>query len=137
MKASEIVIQKLKDEGGKAWVTLLNKDKAYVAFGGSDYFICDKLPYQNVKWDIFDIVVNFLKTQRNGRAAKGSCRNSKVGRDKCGKETVIYAIATEYYGKVEGESSFDPLFVIAAILQWANILRNKRGYLELINVAIW
>lgn len=135
MKASEIVIQKLKDEGGKAWVTMLNKDKAYVAFGGSDYFISDKLPYQNVKWDIFDIVVNFLKQQPHGRASKGSCRNSKVGRNKCGKETVIYAIAIEYYGKAEGESSFDPLFVIAAILKWAGIVRNERGYLELINVA--
>jgi hypothetical protein len=49
----------------------------------------------------------------------------------------MYAIATEYYGKEEGESSFDPLFVIAAILDWAGIARNERGYMELINVAIW
>ena len=47
----------------------------------------------------------------------------------------MYAIATEYYGKEEGESSFDPLFVIAAILDWAGIARNERGYMELINVA--
>lgn len=50
----------------------------------------------------------------------------------CAKGTVMYEIATKYYGKVDGNSSFDPLFVIAAILDWANIARNCRGYLELL-----
>lgn len=44
----------------------------------------------------------------------------------------MYEIATKYYGKVDGNSSFDPLFVIAAILDWAKIARNCRGYLELL-----
>lgn len=137
MKASELVIKKLRESGGEAWITLLNGDEARVTIGGRDYFVSDKLPYQNVDWSIFDIVVDFLKKQRYGRAPKGGCRNSKVGEGKCGKDTVMYAIATQYYGKEEGESSFDPLFVIAAILDWAGIARNERGYMELINVAIW
>ena len=28
---------------------------------------------------------------------------------------------------------FDPLFVVAAILDWAQIANNKRGYIELKN----
>ena len=28
-------------------------------------------------------------------------------------------------------SVFDPVFVLAAILDWAGIVRNERGYLEL------
>ena len=137
MKASEIVIQKLKEAGGDAWITLLNGDETRVSIAGRDYFVSDKLPYQNVDWSIFDIVVDFLKKQPHGRAVKGGCRSSKVGENKCGKETVMYAIATEYYGKAQGESSFDPLFVIAAILDWAGIATNERGYMELKNVSIW
>lgn len=137
MKASELVIKKLREVGGDAWITLLNGDETHVSVGGRDYFVSDKLPNQNVDWSIFDIVVDFLKKQPRGRAVKGGCRGSKVGENKCGKDTVMYAIATEYYGKEEGESSFDPLFVIAAILDWAGIARNERGYMELINVAVW
>ncbi len=81
--------------------------------------------------EIFDIVYDCIKRQ-GGIAYKGSARNSKVGEGKCGKDTIIYAIATEYYGKSEGQSSFDPLFVIAAIMDWANIASNERGYMELI-----
>lgn len=44
----------------------------------------------------------------------------------------MYRIATEYYGKAEGESTFDPIFVLAAMLQWAGIAENGRGYLRLI-----
>lgn len=44
----------------------------------------------------------------------------------------MYEIATKYYGKVDGDSSFDPLFVVAAILDRAKIVRNCRGYLELL-----
>ncbi len=137
MKASELVIKKLREVGGDAWITLLNGDETHVSVGGRDYFVSDKLPNQNVDWSIFDIVVDFLKKQPRGRAVKGGCRGSKVGENKCGRDTVMYVIATEYYGKEEGESSFDPLFVIAAILDWAGIARNERGYMELINAAIW
>ena len=137
MKASELVFKKLKDVGGDSWITLLNGDKTHVVIEGSEFFVSDKLPNQEVDYSIFDIVVDFLKKQPCGRAIKGGARSSKVGKNKCGKDTVMYAIATEYYGKEEGESSFDPLFVIAAILDWAGIARNERGYMELINVAIW
>ena len=137
MKASEVIQKKLVEAGGEVLIKLLNGDTCYFTRGGVDFFLCEKLPHQLVTFDIFDIVVDFLKNQKYGRAIKGGCRNSKVGKDKCGPETVMYAIATEYYGKEEGESSFDPLFVIAAVLDWAGIARNCRGYMELINPTIW
>ena len=34
-------------------------------------------------------------------------------------------------GKKEGMSVFDPVFVLSAILDWAGIAHNGRGYLEL------
>ena len=136
MKASEIIINKLKSNGGEAYVYLLNGDKAHIQIVDDSYFISNKLPHQKIDFSIFDLVVDFLKSEPHFRAIKGGCRNSKVGEDKCSRGTVMYVIAKEYYGKEDGESSFDPLFVIASILDWANIVRNKRGYMELIDVTI-
>lgn len=136
MKASEIIINKLNSNGGEAYVYLLNGDKAHIQIVDDSYFISNKLPHQKINFSIFDLVVDFLKSEPHFRAIKGGCRNSKVGEDKCSRGTVMYVIAKKYYGKVDGESSFDPLFVITAILDWANIVRNKRGYMELIDVTI-
>ena len=133
MKASEIIRKKLEDSSNEsAIITLYNGEEFNVSMGRGDYFVSEKLPFQQVTFDIFDIVVDFLKSQPNFKARKGGCRNSKVGEDKCTKDTVMYSIATKYYGKSEGESSYDPLFVIAAILEWAGIAKNGHGFIKLI-----
>lgn len=137
MKASIIIQNKLNEAGGKALITLLNGDNCYLTRESADSFTCDKLPHQYVTFNIFDIVVDFLKNQKYGKAVKGGCRNSKVGEGKCGKETIMYIIATKYYKKEIGDSSFDPLFVIAAVLDWAGIARNSRGFITLNNPTIW
>lgn len=78
----------------------------------------------------FDGIVDFIK-QNGGRVEKGGCRNNKVGQGNCTKGTLCYYIATECYGKCDGESSFDPIFIVAAILDNAGICRNERGYISL------
>lgn len=79
----------------------------------------------------FDGVVDFIK-QNGGRVEKGNCRdNSKVGFEKCTKGTLSYYIATECYGKRDGESSFCPIPIVAAILDNAGICKNERGYISL------
>lgn len=132
MKASEIIIKKLEESSNEAaMITMYNGEKFSVEMENGDYFVSEKLPFQRVTFDIFDIVVDFLKTQPNCKARKGGCRNSKVGEDKCSSDTVMYAIATKYYGKNDGDSSYDPLFVIAAILEWAGIAKNGHGFIQL------
>ena len=49
----------------------------------------------------------------------------------CTEDTIVGCIAKEYAGKKEGMSVFDPVFVLSAILDWAGIAHNERGYLEL------
>ena len=44
---------------------------------------------------------------------------------------IMKELAKEYAGKKEGMSVFDPVFVLSAILDWAGIAHNERGYLEL------
>ena len=83
----------------------------------------------------FDGIVDFIR-QNGGRVEKGGCRNSKVGQGNCTKGTLCYYVATECYGKCDGESSFDPIFIIAAILENAGICENERGYIQLSAINI-
>lgn len=82
---------------------------------------------------MFDIIVDLLFASEGGRAPKGNGHGKadKVGYGKCTPDTVVGAIAINYFGKGYGESTLDPVFVLAAILDWADIARNCRGYIEL------
>ena len=133
MKPSEVIRKKLQESNSNtATITLYSGENFSVKMGNGDYFVSEKLPFQEISFDIFDIVVDFLKTQPNFKGRKGGCRNSKVGEGNCTKETVMYAIATKYYGKNDGESSYDSLFVIAAMLEWAGIAKNGHGFIKLL-----
>lgn len=95
------------------------------------YFISDKLP-SNVKFsfEIFNLIVSNIKNN-GGRMLKGNGRNSKLGEGKCTYDTLAGVIGRDYFGKQTGESILDPLFVLAAVLDWAGICNNERGYLSL------
>ena len=100
MKPSEVIRKKLQESNSNtATITLYSGENFSIKMGNGDYFVSEKLPFQEISFDIFDIVVDFLKTQPNFKGRKGGCRNSKVGEGNCTKETVMYAIATKYYGK--------------------------------------
>lgn len=132
MNASDIIHDKLSAYPGGIRIRMLRGDPCVVKLSGDNKtFESDKLPFQHMEFSVFDIIVDCLKAHR-GYAEKGGARSSKVGYGACGKDTVMYAIATKYYGKKDGESCFDPLFVLAAILEWAGIVINGRGYLLLI-----
>ena len=40
-------------------------------------------------------------------------------------------IAKHYAHKQDGDSVYDPVFVLAAVLEWADIAKNERGELAL------
>ena len=50
----------------------------------------------------------------------------------CETDTVVGAIAV-YRGYELGASVYDPVFVMAAVLEWAGIAKNGRGELILTN----
>ena len=77
----------------------------------------------------FDVIVDLLVSQ-GGRARKGNGRNYKLGERNCDKTTVVGAVALDR-GYTIGNSVFDPVFVFAAILEWAGIAHNERGELVL------
>ena len=133
-KASDIIRNKLYENRGVATITLKNGDTCRITIAGNgNSFVSNKLSSQPIDFCVFDIITDFLK-ERGGLARKGLGRGKedKVGYGSCGEDTIMYQIATKYYGKNEGESTFDPVFVLAAMLEWAGIAENGRGYLKLL-----
>ena len=130
--ASELIYRKLKENGGKAVVHSIN-GKEYEIFdtGDGKTFRCDQLPLNpGYEYRVFDVVTDLLH-RSGGRARKGNGRNFKLGYGNCTEDTVVGAIGKNYAGKSKGDSVFDPVFVLSAVLDWAGIAHNERGYLSL------
>ena len=130
-KASEIIKVKIKENGGKVTV-YTSRGLPCEIYAESDgvSFSSDKLPIKpNYEYIVFDEIVKCLREQ-GGRAKKGNGRSFKLGERGCEKNTVVGTIAVSR-GYEEGQSVYDPVFVMAAILEWAGIAKNGRGYLEL------
>lgn len=130
VKASDIIRNKLYENGGHAVITLTRGGAALIqAHAGGATFGSDKLPI-DFEYAVFDIIVDLL-LREGGTARKGNGRNYRFGYGECTEDTVVGAIAKEYFGKQTGESTVDPVFVLSAVLDWAGIAHNCRGYLEL------
>lgn len=129
-KASEIVKTMIADNGGRIKVSSVN-GKVYEirATSNPKCFGCEQLP-GTFNYEVFDIIVGLLK-RKGGKAEKGNGRNYKIGEKHCDADTVVGTIGIEYYGKKKGESVFDPVFVLAAVLDHAGIIYNRRGSIEL------
>ncbi|MCI8336257.1 MAG: DUF2089 domain-containing protein [Peptococcaceae bacterium] len=131
-KPSDIVKRKLKQCGGRTYITSYAGNQ-YMLWAEPDgiSFGCDALHGHIYMFGIFDIVMDFLKS--NGGKAKKGMGRAPLGSEKCRLETVAGVILQEYLGVAVGGSGVDPSFVIVAILDWAGLIHNKRGYVELID----
>ena len=130
--ASEIIKAKLLSCGGRVIVYSARGLPCEIwADADGKSFVSNKLPIKpNYEYRVFDVIVELLLAN-GGRARKGNGRNYKLGEPECDETTVVGAIAKNYAGKKNGESVFDPVFVFAAILEWAGIANNERGELVL------
>ncbi len=131
--ASEIIKAKLKENGGHITVyTARGLPCEIYAENDGLSFTSDKLPIKPAyEYAVFDVIVNLLQKQ-GGHARKGNGRNYRLGDPNCDETTVVGAVAI-YRGRKTGESVFDPVFVLAAVLEWAGIITNGRGELTLTN----
>ena len=130
-KASEIIKAKIKENDGHATVyTVRGLACEIYANPDGETFTSDKLPIKPpYEYSVFDVIVNLL-LERGGRARKGNGRNYRLGDSGCEETTVVGAIA-KYRGRKVGDSVYDPVFVMAAVLEWAGIVENVRGELIL------
>lgn len=131
--ASEMIKAKLKEHGGHVTVfTARGLPCEIYAEPDGTTFISDKLPVKPAyKYEVFDAIVDLLIKQ-GGRARKGNGRNYKLGEPGCEENTVVgtVALCRDHDRKI-GDSVFDPVFVLAAVLEWAGIVINGRGELIL------
>lgn len=130
-RASEIIKAKLMDNGGHVTVYTARglPCEVWINADGTS-FTSDKLPIKPpYEYRVFDVIVDLLVAQ-GGRARKGNGRNYKLGESNCDKTTVVGAVAIDRGNRI-GDSVFDPVFVLAAILEWASIAHNERGELVL------
>lgn len=132
VKASEIIKRKLRDCGGRTVVYTARNLPCEIRFDNDGVSMwSDKLPIKPpYGFDVFDSVVECL-VKNGGKARKGNGRNYKLGHSDCDDTTVVGYIGKHYSGKQDGDSVFDPVFVLAAVLEWAEIAHNGRGEIAL------
>lgn len=131
-KASDIIRNKLYENGGMAPVYSVT-GKPYIIRAANDgcSFLCNELPIKPaLTYEVFDMIVDLL-VQQGGSARKGSGRNSPLGEGNCTEDTVVGAIGKNYFKASLGKYVFDPVFVLASVLDWAGVAHNERGYLSL------
>ncbi len=94
--------------------------------------VSPKIPPANqLIWEAFEAAVEVV-VKNGGKATKGKARSgAKLGSDDLPLDSVEGYIAFKVHGVKEGETAFGPGFVICAVLDWAEICKNERGYLTI------
>lgn len=134
--ASIFIKEKLYENGGSITIPLLDGKLCRIeTCPDGCSFTSDKLNKYRVRYEyqVFDVIIDLLLNSPEYRARKGNAhgKEDKVGYGKCTADTVVGAISIQYNHKSMGESAYDPAFVLAAVLNWAGIAQNQRGYLQL------
>ena len=131
------VVKRIKDKlnnaGGKATITLYSGEGCDIWFDEEGKgLVSPKIPPANqLVWEAFEAAVEVV-TKNGGKAAKGQARSgAKLGSDDLPLYSVEGYIAFKVHGVNEGETAFGPGFVICAVLDWAEICKNERGYLTI------
>lgn len=135
-RASDLIKAKLRANGGHVTVYTARglPCEVYASTDGKT-FTSDKLPIKPAyEYAVFDAIVDLL-IQQGGCARKGNGRNYKLGQSGCKENTVAGTVAI-YRGHRPGDSIFDPVFVLSAILEWAGVAHNGHGEL-ILNEAYW
>ena len=131
-KASDIIKRKLMENNGRVIVhTARGLPCEIRAAPDGVSFLSNKLPINPpYRYEVFDVIVDLLISQ-GGRAKKGNGRKHRLGEPECDETTVVGAIGYQYAHTESGKSVYDPVFVLASVLEWANIASNERGELVL------
>jgi hypothetical protein len=133
---SEIIRRKLYENGGSVVIPLLDgKPCRILASSDGKSFTSDKLNRYQLSYDysVFNCIVDLLKSSKQYKAPKGNGhgKEDKVGYGKCTEDTIVGTVAVNYFKKQYGESTYDPTFVLVAMLDWAGIANNQRGFVSL------
>lgn len=125
--------ERLNASDGQAVIKLYSGDDCEIWFDENGKgLVSPKIPPANqLIWEAFDAAVEVV-LNNGGKAKKGNAQSgAKLGMNKLMMNSVEGYIAHKVHGAQEGDTAFGPGFVICAILDWADICNNERGYLSI------
>lgn len=129
----KMIKEKLNANGGRASIPLYGGDPCEIGYDPSGRgLVSPKIPPANqLTWNAFEAAVEVV-ILNGGKAMKGKARSgAKLGSDDLSLNSVEGYIAHKVHGAQVGETAFGPGFVIAAVLDWAEVCNNERGYLSI------
>ena len=127
--------EKLNDSGGRAIITLFRGDSCDIGYDTNGKgLVSSKIPPENqLTWEAFNAAFEVV-IENDGKVIKGNARSgAKLGSEGLPLDSLEGHIAHKVHGVQIGDSAFGPGFVIAAVLDWAEICHNERGYLTINN----
>jgi len=132
-KAIKQIQSKFSGVGSTEQIPLMNGKSYFKATLKHDGVEVDNLGTQKfLPWKVFEETVRLLSTAPDGkRRQKGNSHNGKLGDKLLPLDSIEGHIAAKVYGKPEGKSVFRRISPVAALLSWASICDNGRGYLSL------
>ena len=94
--------------------------------------VSPKIPVPNqLTWEVFEAAVEVV-IQNGGKVIKGKARSgAKLGSDDLPLDSLEGYIAHKVHGVEVGKAAFGPGFVVAAILDWAEVCNNERGFVTI------
>ncbi|PRR81993.1 DUF2089 family protein [Clostridium vincentii] len=125
--------EKLNENKGRVSIPLYNGDLCKIGYDPNGKgLISPKIPVPNhLIWEVFEAAVEVV-IENGGKAMKGKARSgAKLGSDDLPLDSVEGYIAYKVHGIELGKTAFGPGFVVAAILDWAGICNNERGFLTI------
>lgn len=125
--------QKLNECEGKTSVPLFTGKPCEIWYDNNGKgLVSPKIPVANhLTWEVFNAAVEVVM-KNGGKAEKGKAQSgAKLGSDALPLNSVEGYIANKVHGVEEGKSAFGPGFVVCAILDWAGVCKNERGYLSI------
>lgn len=136
-ETDSLVVKKIKEKlnasNGRASIPLYSEELCEIGYDSSGKgLVSPKIPPANqLIWEAFEAAVEVV-IKNGGKAMKGKARSgAKLGSDDLPINSVEGYIAHKVHGAQIGETAFGPGFVIAAVLDWAGICNNERGYLTI------
>jgi hypothetical protein len=130
---TKIIKEKLNKSEGRALIPQYRGDLCEIRFDPNGRgLMTPKIPIPDqLTWDVFDAAVEVV-IKNGGKVIKGKAQTgARLGSDDLPIDSLEGYIAYKAHGKKVGETAYGPGFVVAAILDWADICSNERGYISI------